>query len=195
MPDPAAPPLDRPSRRGAVLRLAATAAWAAPAAPAVWAQGEAPKPPAGPASFAPATPLGRTVDGKELTLGELHPRALIVCFWASWCPHCRNELAALERLQRAVPAEHFRVVLVNTEPSDDWRRLRRRLEGQVSMLLTHDASEQVRKVFAAPTSVPYTVVLNRDGTVRTTFSGWGEGSLDWLIEQVNAALAVAPRQS
>jgi thiol-disulfide isomerase/thioredoxin len=146
-------------------------------------------------AFGPATPLGRLGDEKDLTTGELRPRALVVCFWASWCPHCRNEMVVLERVQRAVSVDQLRVVMVNTENASDWRPIRRRLEGQVSVLLTHDADARVRKAFTAPDSVPFTVVLNRDGSQRATLKGWSDNSLNRLLEHVNAALASTPRQS
>jgi len=160
------------------------------------AQDAADKPkPAAPGEFDAATPLGRLNDGNVLTLGELHPRAVVVCFWASWCPHCRNELVALERVQKSVAPEQLRVVMVNTEASADWRRIRRQLEGQLSVLLTNDAAGDVGRAFASPNSVPYTVVIGRDGVVQHRLRGWSEESLPGLVDGINKALAARPRAS
>jgi thiol-disulfide isomerase/thioredoxin len=128
-----------------------------------------------------------------LTIADMAQRALIVCFWASWCPHCRAELQSLERIQQAVSPEQLRVLLVNTEPTSDWRQVRRRLEGKLAGLLTHDSDGQVRKAFSAPSSVPYTVVIGRDGQSHATLRGWSDGRLDWLVERANAALAASTR--
>jgi thiol-disulfide isomerase/thioredoxin len=180
-------------RRQLMCCAAGAALLACGAAQRAAAQSDPAKAPARPESFEPATPLGRGGDGKEWTLAALHPRALVVCLWAAWCPHCRNEMAALEKLQRAVAPEHLRVVLVNTEPAADWRRVRRALDGQLRSMLTHDDGGDVRKAFAAPESVPYTVVIGRDGRSHATLSGWSEDRLDWLVERANAALAATPR--
>ena len=134
-------------------------------------------------------PLGLTLDGKNLTVGELPGRVLIVCFWASWCPHCRAELPVLERIQSAAGSEQLRVVLVNTEPASDWRRVRRQLEGKLNGLLTHDPEKTVRKAFNAPQSVPHTVLVARDGRRLATLRGWSDDSIDWLLEHANRALA------
>lgn len=135
------------------------------------------------------TPLGLTTDGRSLTRADLPGCALIVCFWASWCPHCRAELPVLEQIQRSVSTEQLRVLLVNTEPAADWRRVQRQLEGKLRALLTHDPDGQVRKAFTAPDSVPHTVVVGRGGQRQATLTGWSEERLDWLVGHANAALA------
>jgi cytochrome c biogenesis protein CcmG/thiol:disulfide interchange protein DsbE len=39
-------------------------------------------------------------DGRTLTLSELHGQVVIINFWASWCPPCREEAAYLEQTWR-----------------------------------------------------------------------------------------------
>jgi thiol-disulfide isomerase/thioredoxin len=140
-------------------------------------------------TFDSETPLGLTNDGKNLTVGELPGRVLIVCFWASWCPHCRTEIPVLERIQAAVSSERLRVILVNTEPPSDWRRVRRHLDGKLNGLLTHDSEGAVAKAFAAPQSVPHTVLVGRDARRRATLDGWSSDRVGWLVERVNQALS------
>jgi hypothetical protein len=83
--------------------------------------------------------------------------------------------------------------MVNTEASADWRRIRRQLEGQLSVLLTNDAAGDVGRAFASPNSVPYTVVIGRDGVVQHRLRGWSEESLPGLVDGINKALAARPR--
>ena len=180
-------------RRREMLAAGVLPLWALTPA-AAWAQAEpgAREEPVPPARFEAATPLGRDRDGKVLTIEQLPGRALVVCFWASWCPHCRAELQVLERLQQSASPDLVRVLLVNTEPSSDWRQVRRKLEGQMQSQLTHDTDGLSRKAFGAPNSVPFTTVIARDGRSLATLSGWDNSRVDWLIENVNLALA-APK--
>lgn len=153
------------------------------------AQGNEEKPePTPPDHFGPDTPLGRDREGEWLTRAQLADQALIVCFWASWCPHCRAELPLLERIQQALSPEQLRVLLVNTEPWSDWRTLRRRMEGEFKSQLTHDTDRRTRQAFGAPNSVPYTVVVRRDGRSMATLSGWSSDNTQWLLQQVDRAL-------
>ena len=47
-----------------------------------------------------------TIDGEKITLSELRGQVVMITFWASWCPPCRQEASALvqvhEEYQSAV---------------------------------------------------------------------------------------------
>lgn len=42
----------------------------------------------------------QTFDGATITLSELRGQVVVINFWASWCPPCREEAAYLERTWR-----------------------------------------------------------------------------------------------
>ena len=137
---------------------------------------------------APDAPLGRMLDGTELKLSDHDGKVVVVSFWASWCGYCREEFPYLDKLQRAAP-ERIKVVSVNTEERDVFRKISRVLAEHVQLTLTYDPSKTCQQAFEAPGSLPYTVVLKRDRSVAGIKTGWGESSLTSLVETVNAALA------
>jgi thiol-disulfide isomerase/thioredoxin len=137
---------------------------------------------------APSAPLGRLLDGTELKLSDHDGKVVVVSFWASWCPYCREEFPYLDGLQRAAP-DRVKVVSVNTEERDIFRKLSRALAEHVQLTLAYDPSKACQTAFEAPGSLPYTVVLNRDRSVAGIKTGWGKSSLTGLVETVNAALA------
>ena len=56
---------------------------------------------AGPVSSGMAPDFSLTsFDGRTLTLSELRGQVVIINFWASWCPPCREEAAYLEQTWR-----------------------------------------------------------------------------------------------
>jgi len=138
----------------------------------------------------PDAPLGKTLDGKTVRLSDFEGMPVVVFFWASWCPHCRNELPQMERLQLAAKKERVRVVAVNVEERDVFRQLHRGLAEKMQMQHIYDPDGAAAKGFAKANGVPYTVVVRGDGTIATTMSGWCEtGCLEDIIKHVNGALA------
>ncbi len=143
------------------------------------------------ARVASDAPLGQTLDGKALSLADYAGMPVVVFFWAAWCPHCRNELPVLDRLQGATSKDRLRVIAVNVEERAVFRKLHRALSESSQVVLTYDPDQAAAKAFAKPGSLPYTVVVRADATVAATQRGWGEGSLDFILEHVNAAIADA----
>ncbi len=56
---------------------------------------------------------GRTADGKRLSLAGLRGKVVIVTFWATWCPPCREEMTLFERLHRELATEGLAIVGIN----------------------------------------------------------------------------------
>jgi thiol-disulfide isomerase/thioredoxin len=170
--------------RRSLLALAGLAALA----PGAWADEEAKKKRPPLQRVAPDAPLGRMLDGKELNLTDYEGKVVVVSFWASWCGYCREEFPYLDRLQR-LGADKLQVVSVNTEERDIFRKLSRALAEHVRLTMSYDPNNACRQAFEAPGSLPYTVVLRRDRSVAGIKTGWGESSLQSLVDTVNAALA------
>ena len=42
------------------------------------------------------------INGKPVSLSEFRGKQVVLAFWASWCPDCREEVPALQELQAAV---------------------------------------------------------------------------------------------
>ena len=39
-----------------------------------------------------------SIDGEEIMLSKIKSEYTLICFWASWCPHCLNEMPKLNNL-------------------------------------------------------------------------------------------------
>lgn len=79
------------------------------------APGQAPSPRGG---FAAPDFTLDLLDGGELTLSDLRGKAVVVNLWASWCPPCRAEMPALQRIYEANRGRGLEIVAVNTTFQD-----------------------------------------------------------------------------
>ena len=138
---------------------------------------------------APPERIGRAEDGKPLLMSAYKGRVVIVTFWASWCGPCRKELPVLEALQRKVSADKLLVIAVNwQENNEDYRSIKRTLK-EFQLTLTHDGNGELGRKFGVH-SIPHMFIIGKDGRIAYERSGYGEGSIPELVDDINAALAV-----
>ncbi|MBT3188721.1 MAG: redoxin domain-containing protein [Anaerolineae bacterium] len=60
-----------------------------------------------------------TLDGEAVTLSDLRGQAVLVNFWATWCPPCRAEMPAFQRAYADYEEEGFIIVAVNATTQDN----------------------------------------------------------------------------
>ncbi|NIU83047.1 MAG: redoxin domain-containing protein, partial [Candidatus Thorarchaeota archaeon] len=52
-------------------------------------------------------------DGGSITLSDLKGKVVLINFWTTWCPPCREEMPSLERLYRHFKYEDFTLLAVD----------------------------------------------------------------------------------
>ena len=149
---------------------------------------------AGPASAlakgeVPPDSLGRDGAGHEVRVSDLRGKVVVVSFWASWCGYCRKELPVLAGLQDLAGKDRVAVVAVNTmDYRDVYLSLRRKLK-DIQLTMTRDASGSVGKAYGV-TGIPHLFVIDRQGRVTYELSGYGEESLQDIVDAVNRQIAL-----
>lgn len=53
--------------------------------------------------------------GNTVTLSELRGKVVMVNFWATWCPPCKEEMPSMERLNKLMANDDFVMLAINTE--------------------------------------------------------------------------------
>jgi peroxiredoxin len=134
----------------------------------------------------PPSQVGKTIDGKAVSLNDYSGKVVVLSYWATWCTYCRSELKVLEKLQNLVSNQQLQVIAVNIESRDVFRHVLKTLKG-FSMLLAYDPGNKCAKAYDV-VGLPYMVIVGRDGRVVSVNEGYGEGSLDGIIADVNLAL-------
>ncbi|MBM3884237.1 MAG: TlpA family protein disulfide reductase [Gemmatimonadetes bacterium] len=116
---------------------------------------------------APAPTYAATsVAGAPVALADLRGRVVLLNIWATWCKPCRQEMPALDTLQRRHEAAGLTVVGVSIdEPGERDRIAPFAQELGASYALWHDPDDRVSSTFLA-IGVPASYLIDRDGTLR-----------------------------
>ena len=61
----------------------------------------------------------QTPEGETISLSELRGQAVLVNLWATWCPPCRSEMPAIQKLYEEYKEQGFEVLAVNMTYQDD----------------------------------------------------------------------------
>ena len=113
----------------------------------------------------------KTPQGEEFTLSELRGKAVLVNLWATWCPPCRAEMPAIQRMYQEYNDQGFIVLGVNMTYQDDPFAVTPFVEeyGLTFPILLDETGEtgaayQVR-------SLPSSYFINREGIITEVVIG------------------------
>jgi thiol-disulfide isomerase/thioredoxin len=113
---------------------------------------------------APATSFPiRRIDGAPDALDRYRGKVVLVNLWATWCPPCREEMPALERLYRELAPRGFVVLGIDQGESATAAAQFGRKLGVTFPLLLDDA-QQYGRAYAAQ-GLPTTIVVDRGGRI------------------------------
>ena len=138
-----------------------------------------------PSAAAPDFTL-HTMNGPNMRLQEQRGRVVMVNFWATWCGPCRQEMPQLNRLYEKYHAAGFVLLGVNV---DDDQRKAAEVAGKlgVTFPVLLDTDKAVSKLYELST-MPSTVIIDRDGKVRYVHRGYLTGYEDNYEKQIRELL-------
>lgn len=136
----------------------------------------------------PEDALGKDIDGNQVRISDHAGKVVILSFWASWCGPCKKELPVLAGLAKRVGPEHMKIIAINYhDEQKPFKFVVNVLKDYPITILRDQASKTARKFDVQ--AIPRMIVIGRDGKVSSDHTGYGEGALPGLIDELNALLA------
>jgi thiol-disulfide isomerase/thioredoxin len=112
-----------------------------------------------------------SIDNQQVKLSDLKGKVVVLDFWATWCPPCRESLPKLNQLSAdtGLGGRGLKVLAINAQESaPDVNGFIRSNHYTLPVLLDPDGS--VERAYGAD-SLPTTIVVGRDGTVKYAIAG------------------------
>ena len=127
-------------------------------------------------------------DGRNLMLSDFAGRVLVLNIWATWCPPCREEMPALDALQRALGGPDFAVlpISIDTGGIDAARRFYREI-GIRDLGLYWGEDIRVQLAFAV-FGLPTTLLIDRKGQEVARIFGPAKWDKPTAISQIESVI-------
>ncbi|NOX19787.1 MAG: TlpA family protein disulfide reductase [Nitrospirae bacterium] len=128
-------------------------------------------------TFAPDFTL-QDLKGNKVSLIDFRGKVVLLNFWATWCPPCREEIPSLNKLMSQYQDKGLVIIGVSSDSS--YKRLKAfARKYKINFIVLHDATITVTrkyKVFSLPT----TFLINKRGRIVQKFIG----AYDWTSAEV-----------
>lgn len=133
----------------------------------------------------------KALDGTPHRLDDYRGKAVLVNFWASWCPPCLAELPSMQRLADRMAPEAFELLAINVGESPFRVSKFVKLIG-IKLKVLLDSEGEIFRTWGG-TVYPTSFIQDGDGQIRYV----AYGPLEWDSEEVMQILRslLPPRQA
>jgi len=103
------------------------------------------------------------MNGKKVNLADFKGRPVLINFWATWCPPCKQEIPVFIELQDKYRDQGFVVLGVSTDdPADALQKFAAEHKMNYPVL---QGSEPFMDAYGPIWAIPVSIFVRRDGTI------------------------------
>ena len=121
----------------------------------------------------------KDLSGKDVRLSDLRGKIVILNFWATWCPPCREEIPSMMSLNKAMVGKKFQMLAVSQDEGG-----KEAIEAYFSKSSNNlpaliDIDQKIGKMYGL-TGVPETFVIDKNGVILKKVVG----AMDWSRPEI-----------
>ena len=125
------------------------------------------------------------MDGKDVDSGDFQGKALLVTFFATWCPPCLQEIPTLVELQQEFAAKGFSVIGLSVDQGGGLE-VAKLVERQAINYPVLMADAETAENFGGVYGIPVSFLVNKSGNVVKRYPGLVPHST--LVKDVRSVL-------
>ena len=132
----------------------------------------------------------RDMDNQSVSLSSLKGKVVLINFWATWCGPCQVEMPHLQKMYTELGAKGFTVLSVSADDARTASLVKPLIKknGYTFPVLLDKETTVVAQYNPAKT-LPYSVLLDREGKIAKVHQGYNPGDEVALKKEVEALLA------
>jgi len=116
------------------------------------------------------------IKGKTTTLKDfLGEGPVLICFWATWCKPCIEELKAYQKIYKKFSSKGMKMVAISNDSERSIAKVKpfvKRKKLSFNVLL--DPNRKVAKKYYA-NNVPHTIIIDKTGNIVYSHAGYKHG--------------------
>lgn len=116
----------------------------------------------------------KSINNESLTLSSLKGKVVLLNFWATWCPPCREEIPSMMKLNSAMAGKPFQMVAISIDEGGKKAVEEFFNESHFSLPAYLDPETSAAKIYGI-TGVPETFVIDKQGIIVKKVIG----PMDW----------------
>lgn len=119
----------------------------------------------------------RDINGELFTLSEHRGKIIVMNFWATWCNPCMAELPHLNQIDKDYEEHNVEVVAISLDAARHISKVKSYVKSRKYQFTTLlDSETSVVSQYHPQKSIPYTLILGRDGRIIYTHVGFTAGT-------------------
>ena len=134
----------------------------------------------------------RDLNNKEVKFSDFKGKVVVVSFWATWCQPCMVEMKHLQKMHEELKDNDFTVLSISTDDARSASMVKPIIKrnGYTFPVLLDKQTKVVSQLNPSKT-LPYTVIVDKEGRISATHMGYDPGDEVKLREEIDALLAGA----
>ncbi len=120
--------------------------------------------------------------GSEVSLAGLKGQVVVVEFWATWCPACRESIPHLNKLHDRWKGKDVAIIALSEEPAGEVEKLIRQMNIRYVV-----GAGSLSSFDYGVSSIPHAFVI--DGSGKIVWSGFPAGTLNTAIAEAHRTLS------
>jgi len=124
-----------------------------------------------------------SLDGEEYTLSSLKGQVVIIDFWATWCPPCRNSIPTFMKLYEKYNERGFTILGIGLDDEEALINFKNQMNIPYPILV---GSNELAKAYGV-SGIPKTIFIDKKGSIRKTQVGFApelESQFDALVDSL-----------
>jgi peroxiredoxin len=111
-----------------------------------------------------------TTDGKSLKLSSLKGKVVILDFWATWCPPCREGIPDLIQLKKKYGKKGFEIIGISVDSQTKEEVIPFAKENGINYPIVY-FNQAVIQQYGGIESIPTSFVLDKQGKIIASYQG------------------------